>query len=797
MNNEIVKFVSGQHTVQNAENIPIDASQDSLNYATIDGKVQLVGGKIALGAEGTIGKITALHYGYKVDGTKIIYAKMGTALKYWDGTAWQNVLAAGLTENAEISFANYSSLAGAFTFVNGVDGYWKIVNSHPASPLSIYDSTKNFHGKIIIDKGRTFLWDRNDSSQKDATGLYGSWIDRQNATVYTPVAGEALGALGAVNYTGNLAFVAAKRNCFGVIIKANVAAGLETFTDNFMGVLTSNFGGTGTINYVTGAYNVTFSDTTTGAVTGDYQWENSNLKGVTDFTHTAVRLAGEGFQFLQDEGGDAIQNVLVGEDGSYFSMKTNSAYRLEIDGTDLIATNLVYRKDMGIPYWRCAFASDKGIVFINNANPTQPKMTILVKNTTDNTVVPLDIFKHFKFSNYDFSDASMSTFDRWILVFCKKSGSLNNDTILMGNIATMTMDVVGYGGRMAIKDGDNLYIGDSLTKSVYKIFNGFDDLGSVIQNYWIGRDELFGSELLKKERKLRFRGLIGINQTTGVYVSYDDTAFQLVGTITGNGSYVDVSDPRTIGGPLIGTVPIGGGISPLAYPYHLELKLKTPKFRKRTIKLIANNIGYFDFNYIMDWDILPFESRLPKVRRSKQNVSLDGTKTNISPVYPIDYYAESNVEAYLAMFIGNNQIVGQSFSNVLKRVLDSAKFYLKKTGAPAGNATATIYAHTGTYGNSGLPTGAVLATSNLFNVATLTGAPQLITFDFSGANRIQLSASTKYFLCLNYSGGNAGNYIQLGYDTTPTHGGNVATSNDGTTFVSDNAKDLSFYIYNV
>jgi hypothetical protein len=53
-------------------------------------------------------------------------------------------------------------------------------------------------------------------------------------------------------------------------------AGGETLVDDRNGNLIGDGGSTGTINYATGAYSVTFDHTTTGAVTADYYWEESD-----------------------------------------------------------------------------------------------------------------------------------------------------------------------------------------------------------------------------------------------------------------------------------------------------------------------------------------------------------------------------------------------------------------------------------------------------------------------------------------------------------------------------------------
>lgn len=635
MDQTIPAFNKGVYNLLNAENIPADSAQDALNFLSVDGKQMLAPGRQALGAEGSVGGTQGFHKGYKVDGSTVLYCKMGTKIKYYDGSAWQDCIT-GLSATDEYTFANYSSLAGAFTFVNGPGAYYKIINAVPASPVDVYNSSKNFYGYILIDKSRTLLWNRST----DKTGLYGSYIDRQDSTVYTTVSGEALGVLGSTNYTGTLAFKGggARRTCFGVSITATTGAGTETFTDNFLGVLTSNFGGTGTINYATGAYNVTFANTTTGAVTGNYQWEDSSLKGVADFSKSGTRLAGEGFQFPQDEGGDAILSVQIGQDGVYYSLKEKSAYSLSIDVDDLGATNQVFRKEMGLPYFRAALSTNKGIFFINTANPTNPVMTILQKQQTGNFVEPVTLFGEFDFANYTYDHAAFATYDRWIAVFCRTPKSTTNNRILMCNLESRTVDIVGYTGNMGIQSGSKFYVADSVQSSVYDTFSGFDDLGNSVVGFWKGRDETMGTSSgkgvavrtddLKKFRKLKFKGNISLGQSVGVYLSYDSGAYTLVGTIYGGASYVNRSLGQAIGGSLIGVEQVGGDDATNVYPYYMEMKVRPPKFRKVTMKLVPDGIGHFDFNLITYNDLLLFENRMPTANRQKQRVSLDGTATN-------------------------------------------------------------------------------------------------------------------------------------------------------------------------
>lgn len=626
----IPAFTKGVHNMISPELIPKDAAQESLGWLTKEGKIILAYGRLLTGDDSaTAGKICGLHFGYKVDGSKVMYRKISTKIQYLNGSTWTDIIT-GLTASSDYSFSNYASLAGSFTFVGGVDGIWKIVNAIPTSPINMTSSV-NFKGKILIDRSRMLLWGR----ATDPTGLYGSKIDPQNATVYTTVSGEATTSL-----TGTLAFKAggATRSCFGVTITLTVSG--EVFTDNYLGILTGSLGNAGTINYATGEYTLNIA----GTGTAGYQWEDSNAGGITDFRHTATRLAGEGFQFPQDQGGDAILNVLLGQDGSYFSEKSQSFYQLSLDSTDLAADNIVYRTDIGVPTFRAGVSTNKGIVFMNTANPSKPEMTILQKSIVTNNIEPVVLFPHFKFANYVYDDCAIDTWERYVIVMCKSEFAQTNDTILLCDIAEGTVDPVPYSARCSAKSNGNLYVGHPLVENVYQLFNGFDDMGIAITNSWRSKNDQYSNttavsrsmqsqigERLKKYRKQRIKGKIGLAQKIEVYVNCDGSGRQLVGTILGTGDYVDYSNPQSVGNNMIGESQQGGDdSSAVAYPFLTELKTKIPKFRAREIELVATGIGYAEVQMISDWDILIFEPRLPARNRQHQNVSLDGLTTNIA-----------------------------------------------------------------------------------------------------------------------------------------------------------------------
>ena len=625
-NKEIKIFKSGVHNLLDEEIIPQDAASDSNNWYTQDGRIKLIPGKLLVGASGVAGKITGETFGYKTNGAKVHWRKKGTVIQYLNAGTWTDTVT-GLTSDADYTFTNYSSLAGSFTYAFGIDGIFKFHNANPESHSVMYDEAINFKGHAFIDKGRTILWNR----VKDKTGLYGSWIDNQRGVsgdtgVYTSVADEATGSLG-----GTLAFKAAgaTRNCFAVTI--TITGSGEVYTDDYLGGLVGSLGGTGTINYITGVYTLSNA----GVGTADYQWENSNLRGVTDFRNSNPRQSSEGFQFPQDEGGDGILKVLIGPDGVYYSMKKQSAYQLSIDADDGNATNKVFRKEMGLQSSRGAISTGAGIIFMNTSNEEKPEMTILQKNLTGDAVIPKVLFGQFTFADYDYSDCTIETYERYIIVACRIKGSTNNNILLLCDVTNKTVDITSFQGRTFVRDGGELFMGSSISETTFQLFSGFDDDGFVLENYWEGKGETWNTTKLKKYRKIRLKGNISREQSYGVYVDYDDSGYQLVGTVFGNASYVDYSSPQSIGANFIGESQIGGDALTDIYPYFMEIKLKkVPKFRKRKIKYVALGLGYADIESQLDQNIEMYEEKIPRRFRQKANVNPStGTTDNANPIY--------------------------------------------------------------------------------------------------------------------------------------------------------------------
>jgi hypothetical protein len=619
-------FKSGVHNMLDPEITPEDSASDAQNWYTADGRIILSNGRALLGAEGVAGSVTGESFGYKSDGTKVHWRKIGTKIQYLNGTTWTDTVT-GLTSTADYTFPNYSSLAGTFTFAVGADGIYKFHNANPGSSIALYSSATNFKGLALIDKGRMILWNEPNSK----TILYCS---KKDYLTYTTVTNEIVATGDGVltSFSGTLAFKGGNplANCFNITVNTNPASVTATEgTPTSLGVITGT-GVTGTINYITGAWALTFSAPVALATTIriSYQWENSNVGGVTDFTHATPRVASEGNSLNQSEGGDPIMKVEIGQDGKYYSMKNSTVYSLDISTDDLTFTNLVYRKDIGMPSQRGSVSTNKGIVFINTANPSKPELTILQRNPIGDNIEPINLFPQFKFSNYTYEDATLDTFNRFVVLMCRTTGTAYNDIILLMDTLTNTVDITKFSARTSAKDAGHFYIGSSITQTVYDLYNGYDDDGLAIDNFWVSKIELFKTENLKRYKRLRLKGRISPEQNYSVYANYDDAGFQLVGTVRGDGTYVDGGGAITIGSAMVGSGLIGGDTFTNIYPYFIELHLKTGKFRSRQLKFVANGIGYVDIDTVIDRDIWLFENKLPKRFRSKQNVSLNGQNTD-------------------------------------------------------------------------------------------------------------------------------------------------------------------------
>lgn len=605
----IKNWDKGLNTRLEPNSISPSALSSVSNFLVRGDRMELRRGMKLLGTENVgNGIITGLHSGKKQDDTDILFKTYGRKLKYYDTVTedWIEIstnLLPLVASGEDISIDSYSFLNGNQIFVSSPNsGLWQIITANPGSVIDIYDATKNYKGYIRIKENRMFLWNRNEANSV----IYLSYIDTMFDNK-TDVSAEAISGSGA-SRSGTLAFKAggAKRSCFAVTF----TDGVEDFTDNYDGTLTGSAGGTGTINYATGAYSITFNASAT-TVTADYSWFDPTNNGLADFTFSATRLAGEGDFFKQGDGSGRALSVMSYADRQY-CLHENKIWVLDLTADDTGASNKIYRELMGIPNWRAAVDTGDGIFFVDDSDASEPKIRILTFQTNSTLVVPIEKSPQLDLAGYYFDRSAMIKWQDYVLVACRTTDSTYNNKVLVYDTKWNAWTILDYFvSCFAIYNGA-LVAGDSISNNVYELFSGYDDLDNEINAEAITAELNLEIEDLKKVKQIWINGRIQPDQTVNVYASYDKGDFVEIDTIDGSGSYVDGGQSIAIGATVVGKKEIGGGSIISAYNYWKLIKLNSDKFKTVKLKLIPQGIGWFDFSEIDFHDIRKKTNKLPK-----------------------------------------------------------------------------------------------------------------------------------------------------------------------------------------
>ena len=164
----------------------------------------------------------------------------------------------------------------------------------------------------------------------------------------------------------------------------------------------------------------------------------------------------------------------------------------------------------------------------------------------------------------------------------------------------------------------------------------------------------------------------------------------------------------------------------------------------------------------------------------------------------VDSYSEANQSGEEVIYTlpwNDECAVSQSLTGDGQKI-SSCKFFLKKYGTP-GNMIARLYAHSGTFGSSSVPTGAALDSSGVYATTSVGGSFAL--FEFSGFTGYIMTSGTKYCIVIeSYNGTwDGGNCLVVGFDNnSPTHGGNY-TRFIAAAWQANSAYDTCFYVYGI
>lgn len=614
MRNHIVKnFISGLISSIEPSSLPDGAYSAVNNFITEGDKCSLRRGQLLIEDDAGAGKSRV--YIAENRGTQVKFKRSGKGL-YYDSNGWVEIGTDlfSTDEDNDVSFAEYHGIAGDQVWVCSPKvGPLKIMTANPGSYSDQSDTTKNYKGYIKIKQNAMFLWGRI----KDISALYRSHIDIGEN--HTAVANENIGTGDGTTKTfaTTLAFKAggAKRTCFG--ISAKDASVVESFTDNYDGTLTGDAGGTGTINYMTGAISITFNTAPANldAITCTHNWEDATSDGIADFTESATRLASEGFFYgiRQDAGGE-LMNVLTYKNIEYCIHKHN-IWAVTLPADDTTYTNTLFRKNIGIPHWRGAVPTGEGIYMVDDSDEKDPKIRLLTYEQGSTEVIPISISDAIDLTDYRFNLACLFQFGEYILIACRHKDHDYNDTVFLyhrAGIAKGAWDKLDYTAlNFGIYDGA-LWSGDSLTDNVYELFSGTDDDDSKILNHLILNLTDLDFDGLKKTKQLVISGNIGPDQEMTVSGAFDNAPFVELGTILGSGSYVDTGTSVAVGARTLGRDEAGGGGADItAYNYVKKIKLQQDKFKEVKLKFEATEIGWADISEITYKDIRIKSRKLP------------------------------------------------------------------------------------------------------------------------------------------------------------------------------------------
>lgn len=594
-------FTDGINDNIDPDSIKETAAAGALNWISKGDKVELIPGKLIVGNEDeSIGSVSATHVAKRPNGFDLLYKVVGKKLMYLEGETWHEVGTDLIPDGADVSFANYESLAGSQVFINSPKGpYLKIMTANPGSYTNVYSPTKNYYGRIVINQARTILFGRENEN----SGRYDSYIDKMK---YTTISNETIGTGDGSKkgFTHTLAFkaVGATRTCFAL----QITVGTKNIIDEYNNGILIGDGVYGSINYTTGEITLSFTTAPAAGVNliASYQWEDSLDQGICDFTYSAVRQAGEGNIMLQPGAGE------LGNIGSYnsaeFCFHRSKTWKVALTADDTSGTNLIWRENVGISYWRSMVESGDGVYYIDTLNQDEPAMRLLTLayNTMGEITRMISFMKSFK--NYDFSHATMAEWGRYILCTCRVKGSEYNDRLIIYDKAFKAFTMASYCvNTLSIYNG-RVVAGESNSNNVIELFKGYEDIAMLKGNFYESGEGILEYEGIKKVRRIIIEGKIALDQKIKIFLRFDNGEWGQVGEISGSGPYIDRDlEEALLGEAEIGSAMIGGdGAEIEANHYKREIRIPSGKFNKVSFRFEAEGLGYASVSMFGFWGII-------------------------------------------------------------------------------------------------------------------------------------------------------------------------------------------------
>lgn len=611
----VEKFDKGLITEIAARSIPAGAASDALNFLDLGDRFELRRGVEIVGDRVTgTGNIDALTTVTAVDGTEQTYRRKGTKIQRLNGSdTWADVITLPVDES--VSFTADRTPAGSFLWISSPNtGLYRINVANPDSYIDFYDAARNFKGYISVINNAMWLWGDTNSGTRVANDavLRRSFLD--NDWPYTAIAGEAYGTGNGVTKT--FAHTAANVPLAGRTV--SVTDGVETFTDDGSGVLTGSAGGTGTVNYTTGALSVTFfvAPLNLAAITTSYKYETPKTSGKADFTYSTPRLATEGTFFIQTRFSDTIKSVF-NYDNTFYVPHSKTWWKIEISTDDLDATNDIYREFSGISSMNAAVSTGDGIFFIDDSDQNSKMIRLLRYNEIAAKVIPEPVTPQVNLNAYVFDECFGYAYGDFVIFACKSSDNVSyNDTLILYNRKWKLVSIVS-GFFSALSTRANLLIGgSSVENNVYNVFTGFDDDGVEVVGQWTSNDWDLTSPQLKKLKRFVVEGEMAESQELIIDYSLDGGEWVEMGRIAGDSVYVDLGSATNYGRDLYGSQNFGNGATVSAYAYQREFRVRTGKFERIKVRFRTESFGYLNVRAYGFRDIRRALYRVPAKFRS-------------------------------------------------------------------------------------------------------------------------------------------------------------------------------------